>query len=247
MAGRATSELLLVGSLPAASTEEALRAGGELFGDLVFALPDGETGPRALWAGYEHERSAPERGHRGRQRPRRRGHAAPRRGDRRCSRVRDGVERAALRRAGRASTTRSSPTRSFRALRDEGVDPRARALPGRPPVPHRARSTLQGATSRATSPIAAAGLEELVARELERLTEAIPPDDLAHPVGRLLGGARPRGRHRVDGRTTPGSASPARSRGSRRLIPEEVLVGYHLCYGTFPTGRCTRPATWRCW
>src|SRR4051794_27051300 len=54
MSARVTSELLLVGSLPASSTEEALRAGGELFGDLVFALPDGETGPRALWAAYDH-------------------------------------------------------------------------------------------------------------------------------------------------------------------------------------------------
>src|SRR3954466_12702888 len=54
MASRANSDLLLVGSLPASSTEEALRAGGELFGDLVFALPDGETGPRALWAAYDH-------------------------------------------------------------------------------------------------------------------------------------------------------------------------------------------------
>ena len=47
MSARVQSELLLVGSLPAASTEEALRAGAEFFGDLVFALPDGETGPRA--------------------------------------------------------------------------------------------------------------------------------------------------------------------------------------------------------
>jgi hypothetical protein len=54
VSARVSSELLLVGSLPASSTEEALRAGGELFGDLVFALPDGETGPRALWAGYDH-------------------------------------------------------------------------------------------------------------------------------------------------------------------------------------------------
>src|SRR3954452_21347715 len=54
MSARVTSDLLLVGSLPASSTEEALRAGGELFGDLVFALPDGETGPRALWAAYDH-------------------------------------------------------------------------------------------------------------------------------------------------------------------------------------------------
>jgi hypothetical protein len=56
MPGRATSDLLLLGSLPADSTEAALRAGGELFSDLVFALPDGETGPRAAWVGYERER-----------------------------------------------------------------------------------------------------------------------------------------------------------------------------------------------
>src|SRR5499433_4071387 len=56
MPRRASSDLLLLGSLPADSTETALRAGGELFGDLVFALPDGETGPRSAWVGYERER-----------------------------------------------------------------------------------------------------------------------------------------------------------------------------------------------
>jgi hypothetical protein len=57
MASRVTS-LLLVGSLPTESTDSALRAGVEFFGDLVFALPDGETGPRAAWFGYERERLA---------------------------------------------------------------------------------------------------------------------------------------------------------------------------------------------
>ena len=38
------------------TTEEAFRRGAELFGDLVFALPDGETGPRAAWVGDERER-----------------------------------------------------------------------------------------------------------------------------------------------------------------------------------------------
>src|SRR5918998_3764207 len=56
MSRRVNSALLLVGSLPADSAEAALRAGAELFGDLVFALPDGETGPRAGWVGYERER-----------------------------------------------------------------------------------------------------------------------------------------------------------------------------------------------
>src|SRR5690349_16790610 len=53
MARRAESELLLVGSLPVDSTDAAFRSGAELFGDMVFALPDGETGPRAGWVGYE--------------------------------------------------------------------------------------------------------------------------------------------------------------------------------------------------
>jgi len=56
MGSRAASKLLLVGSLPADTTEDALRAGAELFGDIVFALPDGETGPRRGWVGYERER-----------------------------------------------------------------------------------------------------------------------------------------------------------------------------------------------
>src|SRR4051812_44533980 len=58
MSARVTSDLLLVGSLPADSTEAAFRAGARHFADLVFALPDGETGPRAAWVGYERERLA---------------------------------------------------------------------------------------------------------------------------------------------------------------------------------------------
>ena len=55
-APRVDSDLLLVGSLPADSADSALRAAAGFFGDLVFALPDGETGPRAAWVGYERER-----------------------------------------------------------------------------------------------------------------------------------------------------------------------------------------------
>src|ERR1700684_1206137 len=63
MAPRVNSELLLVGSLPADAAEPALRSAAELFGDLVFALPDGETGPRAAWVGYERERLLPPNPH----------------------------------------------------------------------------------------------------------------------------------------------------------------------------------------
>ena len=56
MAPRVNSDLLLVGSLPADSADSALRAAAGFFGDLVFALPDGETGARAGWVSYERER-----------------------------------------------------------------------------------------------------------------------------------------------------------------------------------------------
>ena len=56
MAPRVNSDLLLVGSLPADSADSALRTAAGFFGDLVFAVPDGETGPRAAWVGYERER-----------------------------------------------------------------------------------------------------------------------------------------------------------------------------------------------
>src|SRR5579863_6747283 len=56
MAPRVNSDLRLVGSLAADSADSALRAAAGFFGDLTFALPDGETGPRAAWVGYERER-----------------------------------------------------------------------------------------------------------------------------------------------------------------------------------------------
>ena len=65
MAPRVDSELLLVGSLPADSADSALRAAAAFYDGLVFALPDGETGPRSAWVGYERERLVrpnPERG-----------------------------------------------------------------------------------------------------------------------------------------------------------------------------------------
>ena len=49
MTGRVTSDFMLVGSLHSETTEDAFRTCGPMFGDCCFALPDGETGNRALW------------------------------------------------------------------------------------------------------------------------------------------------------------------------------------------------------
>jgi hypothetical protein len=148
MAPRVSSELLLVGSLPAASTEAALRAGGTLFGDLVFALPDGETGPRAAWVGYERERLV---------RPNpdvdtvtetgsptgipRHAYETP------VFRVRAGVTDLHWDSWPRIDDAIAS-YQVFRALRDEGVYPRPPSIPGRASVPVQRAQRVQGGLRR---------------------------------------------------------------------------------------------------
>lgn len=232
MSGRATSDLLLLGSLPADSTETALRAGGELFGDLVFALPDGETGPRAAWVGYERERLV---------RPHpdvetvavtesptgipRHAYETP------VFRLRDGVTGLHWDTWPRIDDAIAS-YRTFRDLRDSGVIPPGLRFQIGLPFPSSALNGFK-ADFAADYATASGGFEDLVARELERLLGEIPARDLAiqwdvcyevldiEGVVAWMGGD-------AWGRFT----GPVER--LTRLIPEDVLVGYHLCYGTFP-------------
>ncbi len=229
---RAGSELLLVGSLPATSTEEALRAGAELFGDMVFALPDGETGPRAAWVGYERERLA---------RPHpdvvvreetesptgipRHAYETPVFG------IRPGVSELRFGSWPRIDDAIASYA-IFRQLRDAAVIPAGLRFQIGLPFPSSAMNGFKGDFA-ADYPVAARGYEDLVARELVRLTERIPPDDLAIQWDCAYETQDIEG---VLAWTNEGAwerfAGPVMR--LTRLIPEEVLVGYHLCYGTFP-------------
>jgi len=232
MARRVNSQLLLVGSLPADSTDEAFRAGAELYGDLVFALPDGETGPRAAWVGYERERLT---------RPHpdvvvveetesptgipRHAYETPVFG------VRATVSELRFDSWPRIDDALASYER-FRELRDEGVIPAALRFQIGLPFPESAMNAFK-ADFGADYPIAERAYEDLVARELERLFAAIPPEDLAiqwdcayetQDIEGVLAWTDEGGWERFAGPVTR----------LTRLIPEEVLVGYHLCYGTFP-------------
>jgi hypothetical protein len=232
MRSRATSDLLLVGSLPADSSEAALRAGGELFGDMVFALPDGETGSRAAWVGYERERLV---------RPHpdvetveetespsgipRHAYETP------VFRIRDGVTDLHWASWPRVDDALAS-YRLFRDLREDGVIPAHVRFQVCLPFPSSALNGFK-ANFAADYPIAERGFEDLVAHEIERLTAEIPPEDLAiqwavcYEVLDLEG---------VLAWTADGAWERFTGPVERltRLIPEEVLVGYHLCYGTFP-------------
>ena len=228
---RINSDLLLLGSLPAVSTEEALRAGGELFGDLTFALPDGETGPRALWAGYDHVTML--EANEGIEivtqgptdRPPRHIWEITGIG------VRDGVSELHFERWPRIDDAIAS-YEVFRALRTEGAIPEhVRFQVALPFAPARWRASRPTGSATSRSPPRA--YEELFAREIARLTAAIPADDLAIQWDVCLEvldleGVMPW----MGGDAWERFAGPVTR--ITRLIPEEVLVGYHLCYGTMP-------------
>jgi hypothetical protein len=232
MAGRVTSELLLVGSLPAGSTEAAFRAGAHHFGDLVFALPDGETGPRAAWVGYERERLA---------RPNadvvvveetasptgipRHAYETP------VFAVRAGVEELRWDSWPRIDDAIESYA-VFRHLRDEGVVPAGLRFQVGLPFPASAMNAFKADYAR-DFPKAARGFEALVERELARLLEAIPARELAiqwdcaYETQDIEGVLAWTAGDAWERWTGPVSRLT-------RLIPDDVLVGYHVCYGTFP-------------
>jgi hypothetical protein len=232
MAERVNSELLLVGSLPVDSTDAAFRAGAELFGDMVFALPDGETGLRSAGVRHERERlvmphpdietvavtDSPTGIPRG-------AYETP------IFKIREGVSELRFDSWPRIDETIESYG-AFRALREEGVIPAGLRFQVGMPFPTSAMNAFKVDWA-ADFPIAGRAYEDLVARELERLMSVVPPDELAiqwdvcFEVLDLEG---------VLAWTSDGAWERFTGPVERlaRLIPEKTLVGYHLCYGTFP-------------
>jgi len=120
----------------------------------------------------------------------------------------------------------------FRELRTAGVISRNLRFQVGLPFPVSALNGLR-ADFAADYPVAMRGYQELVAREVERLVTAIPPEnlaiqwDIAYETLDIEG---------VLPWTTAGAWDRFAEAVDRlpRLVPDEVLVGYHLCYGTFP-------------
>ena len=120
----------------------------------------------------------------------------------------------------------------FSALRSEGVIPGHLRFQVGLPFPSSALNGFK-ADFAADYPVAERAFTDLAARELERLTAAVPPADLAiqwdlayetQDLEGVLAWTGEGAWERFAGPVTQ----------LTRLIPEQVLVGYHLCYGTFP-------------
>jgi hypothetical protein len=232
MTGRVQSKLLLVGSLPADSTEAALRTGAEMFSHLVYALPDGETGPRRGWVGYEREQLC---------RPHpdlelvsetesptgipRHAYETP------IFKVRPGVSKMKWISWPRIDDAIASYG-IFANLRRTGVIPPHIRFQVSLPFPSSALNALKADFIHDYA-IAGPAFEDLVIHELNRLTSAIPPNDLAiqwdvcYEVQDIEGVVAWMGKGAWERFTGPVSRLA-------RAVPDEVLMGYHLCYGTFP-------------
>jgi hypothetical protein len=120
----------------------------------------------------------------------------------------------------------------FRTLREDGVIPGGLRFQVGLPFPSSAMNAFKADYAR-DYPLAAHAFEQLVARELTRLMEAVPPADLAiqwdcayetQDIEGVLAWTSEGAWERFAGPVTR----------LTRLVPDEVLVGYHLCYGTFP-------------
>jgi hypothetical protein len=232
MTRRVNSELLLVGSLPADSTEGALRSAAGFVGDLVFALPDGETGRRGGWVTYEREYLArPNPGIvvlRETESPTglpRHAYETPVFG------IRPGVTEIHWDTWPRINDAIEG-YRVFARLREEGTVPPGLRFQVGLPFPSSALNAFK-ADHAADYPVAARAFEDLVAREIPRLTAAIPPGDLAIQWDMAYETQDIEG---VLAWTSEGAWERFAGPVTRltRLIPDDVLVGYHLCYGTFP-------------
>lgn len=229
MPSRVKSPLHLVGSLPVGSTDEALRQGAEEFGDLVFALPDGETGPRAMWVGYEHDRLLGE-------------NAAFESGDVIESdgqdwagyRLREDVTEMHFDSWPRIDDALAS-YEQFRTLREKGVIPANLRFQVGLPMPLSALFSVHMG-SEAGYPIVEHAFEDLVARELERLVATIPPSDLVIQWDAAFETTYVEGQEANAWEYFAGPVTRL-----TRLIPAETLVGYHLCYGTSPEWPAVEP------
>ena len=229
---RVNADLLLVGSLPIDSAEEAFRYGTEYFGGLTFALPDGETGARQGWVSYEREQLA---------RPNpgvvvveetasptglpRHAYETP------IFAVKEGVTELHFDSWPRIDDALES-YEVFKRLKDEGVVKKHLRFQIGLPFPESALNAFKADWGH-DYPIAAKAFEDLVEREIGRLLETIPATELAiqwdlayetQDIEEVLAWTTGDAWERFTGPVTR----------LTRMIPEDVLVGYHLCYGTFP-------------
>jgi hypothetical protein len=223
----------LVGSVPLGSAEEVFRRVAAVLGDRLRRIPDGETGPRSDWIGWQYpvfsSRPQFEPGVPGASSFYR---ALPQ------LRLRSGVAADGLGfdELGYASAAMSSH-QIYSRLKDEGVIPAGCRFLVSLPTPLAPVSAFVALEHQADlEPV----YEAQMAREVERILDAIPPGDLAIQWDARYEFAMLDGAVAVwFGDVRAGILERLLRLG--RNIPAEVELGYHLCYGDDEHGHFSEP------
>ena len=211
----------LVGSVPLANAEEVFRTTSEVLGARLRRIPDGETGQRATWIGWHQQVFA--------------SHPAfepdPTDSDlfgRQHYRLRSGVDAREIGFGplGYADAARASYA-VFSQLREQGVIPRRCRFQVSLPTPLAPVNAHVASRDRSVvEPL----YEARMLDEVAQMVAAIPPDqlalqwDVAPEMTIWEGVSRP---HFPD--VKPGIV--ARLVRLAQSIPDQVELGYHLCYG----------------
>jgi hypothetical protein len=223
----------LVGSVPLGSAEEVFRRVAAVLGDRLRRIPDGETGPRSDWIGWQYpvfsSRPQFEPGVPGASSSYR---ALPQ------LRLRSGVAADGLGfdELGYASAAMSSH-QIYARLRDEGVIRAGCRFLVSLPTPLAPVSAFVALEHQADlEPV----YEAQMAREVERIFDAIPPEQLAIQWDARYEFAMLDGAIAVwFGDVRAGILERLLRLG--RQVPAEVELGYHLCYGDDEHGHFSEP------
>ena len=231
----------LVGSVPLGSAEEVFRRVAAVLGDRLRRIPDGETGPRSDWIGWQYPvfSSQPQF------QPASPGASSSYRALPQL-RLRSGVaaDGVGFDELGYASAAMSSH-RIYARLKDEGVIPAACRFLVSLPTPLAPVSAFVALEHQADlEPV----YEAQMAREVERILDAIPARGPRDPVGRPLrvrdARRRDRGVVRRRARRHPRAAAAARRASSRpRSSSATTSATATRSTGTSPSRRTPRTSS----
>lgn len=246
---RMNGSVLLVGSVPGESAAEVLRTCGEGVGKYVTCLPDGETGYRRVWiqflaAKIYHGHPALETIQRPRPIDSKESWFPRDYGDESwLFKVKPGVETVHFDHLGYANETQKS-YQDFRALRAAGVIP-----PGvkfQVSLPLTESATRAFLTNTHDFEIMWSAYEEAMGREIAHMVTAIPADDLTIQWDICVEVLAIELQDQFGGSWQP--AGDPFERYTRALttlaqyVPEQTLMGCHLCYGDLGHRHLVEPA-----
>ncbi|MGH7964812.1 MAG: hypothetical protein ACRERD_23860 [Candidatus Binatia bacterium] len=244
---RMTGAVLLVGSVPGETAAEAMRTCAEGVGDSLSCLPDGETGYRRAFIGFlaamvYHGNPALETVSRPKPIDGKENWAPQGFDDFWLFKVKEGIKAIHFDRLGYAEEAQRS-YQDFCALRAAGVIPAGVRFQVSLPLTETALRLFL--TSADDFALMAHAYEEAMGRELDSLVTAIPPDDLVVQWDIVAEVVIPAVGEAVFPWKPPGEPLDRYTRALQAVakhVPDETLMGCHLCYGDPGFGRFVEPA-----